>query len=265
MRLVILYSILYFTIPLCHAQEFGPRSSAMGEAGVAVCDEYSLSQNIASIAFLDHSTISASGDKRFLLDGLNESSASAALKISAGFTGIHLSYYGFTEYYQLKSSLGYALKVTENLSLGIQFDYLRTAIAEYGAQNIFTGEAGILVKLIPSLQFGAHIFNPFKIQNGYYESQKIPTVFDEGFAWHAGNNVILVADGEENLNDGARFHGGIEYDILKQVDLRAGIETNPLTETFGIGVKWKGFSIDAASLIHPVLGITPQIGIAHEF
>jgi hypothetical protein len=265
MRLVIFYSILYFVIPSCYAQEFGPRASAMGEAGVAVCDEYSLSQNIASIAFLDQSSVSIFGDKRFLLDGLNESSASAALKIPSGFAGIHLSYYGFTDYYQLTTSVGYAIKVTENFSIGIQFDYLRTAISEYGAENVFTGEAGIFVKLTPSLQFGARVFNPFKIQNGYYESQKIPTTFAVGLAYYAGNNVLITADGEENLNDGARFHGGIQYDIFKQVDLRAGIETNPFTETFGIGVKWKGFSIDAASLIHPVLGVTPQIGIAHAF
>ena len=51
---------------------------------------------------------------------------------------------------------------------------------------------------------------------------------------------------------------GMEYDYRGTLFFRAGMATNPMTATFGIGVRMSRLTVDVGASVHRVLGVTPQ-------
>ena len=69
--------------------------------------------------------------------------------------------------------------------------------------------------------------------------------------------TVIEAEAEERMC--LRF--GMEYHYSGVLFFRAGMATNPLTATFGVGVRYHMLSIDIGVETHRALGITPQTSL----
>lgn len=242
----------------------GARTNSMGGAGITLADPFSIFNNQAAMAFVKDISAGLFTERRFMLSELGYNASAVTLPTKSGVFGISAVYSGFDVYNEKKASVAYARLFTENISGGIQFDYLGTSIAEYGNGTTFTVEAGLLVKITDKLATGVHVFNPVRINSGFAD-EKVPTVLKLGLSYEAGEKLWLAAEAKKNIDQRAQFCGGLEYRLIDELFLRAGFETNPALYSFGAGINIQQLKIDIATTYHQVLGISPQVSVSYVF
>lgn len=240
----------------------GARSAALGHASVSLNDLWAMQHNQSGLAYLKKVSAGASYENRFLVPELNFKALALALPTKEGIFGLSISSFGYALYNQNKYGLAYGKAFGEKISAGIQLDCFTTQIAEgYGHRTLFAVEAGIQAKPINNLTIGFHLFNPTlsKVNIDY-----IPTVIRIGFNYKFSDKVFVAFETEKGINVKQAFKMGMEYSLIKELYLRAGISTNPSLNAFGFGFNFKQFKLDFATSFHPVLGFTSTMGLSYE-
>lgn len=244
----------------------GPRSASLGHASSCLYDVWSTRNNQGSLGFVRQNEVGAFYENRFLVKELTQSGFAAAIPIKKGTFGISYSSLGYKLYRESQATLSYGMKLSENISAGIAFDYLNTKIADiYGQANAFTGSFGLTAKLLPQVVVSTHIYNPFRAKITNYNNEKIPTIYKFGAQYIFSPKVFLVAEAEKTSAQKINIKGGIEYKPSSLVYIRAGGSSYPTQASFGIGVNYNGLKIDMSSSYHSVLGLSPQIGLSYAF
>ena len=141
----------------------GGRSLAMGGTSVAVSDFWSLSNNQAGTAWLKGIHAGLSFENRFLLKDLMYEQIGFALPSKAGTFGLFVNRFGNTQYSELKAGFGYARKFGKHFSAGVQLDYLRIHIGDYGNKNLVSCEIGLMYQADQRMNIGVQLLNPVQI------------------------------------------------------------------------------------------------------
>ena len=244
----------------------GPRSAALGHASSCLFDVWSSRNNQGSLGFVRQADVGAFYENRFFVKELSQSGFAAVVPIKKGTFSLAYSSLGYKLYRESQVTLGYGMKLSETISLGVGFDYLNTKIADiYGQANAFTGSLGLNIKLLPQLTIATHIYNPFRVSITNYNNEKVPTIFKFGAQYIFSKKVFLVAEAEKTSAQKLNVKGGIEYNPSSLVYLRVGGASYPTQASFGIGVNYNGLKIDVSSMYHSVLGLSPQIGLSYAF
>jgi len=242
----------------------GARGAGMGNAALTFTDIHSIFANQAGLAFLKRASATTASERRFNLSDLSSFVAGLAIPTRSGTFGLGVHYFGFSAFNEQKIGLAYARKLLKTFSIGVQFDYLNTKIAEYGNKGVFTFELGLLMRISKNIRLATHLFNPARTKLN--EGENLPTVFSFGGAYRPSEKVVLVVELEKEISFSARVKAGIEYQVQERVYLRTGISTEPTQASFGLGFKIKdGLKIDVASSYHQVLGYSPSAGLSFQF
>lgn len=235
----------------------------MGNTSAARTDDNALFGNQAGLAKLENTSVAISTERRFNLSALNNHNAGAALVSKAGVFGLSLNYFGFSEYNEQKIGLAYARTLSKKFSIGAQVDYLGTRIKEFGNIRTFTFELGLLAALNNKLNLGAHIFNPIGTDRGI-EEEPLETILSIGLSYRASNKFNLLFDVQAELDFDPRYKIGLDYALNEILQLRFGAYTEPVTLSFGLGLKIKEqLLLDIASSYQTVLGVSPGLGIRY--
>ena len=244
----------------------GARSAALGHASSCLFDVWSARNNQGSLGFVRKTEVGAFYENRFFVKELTQSGFSAAVPIKKGTFGISYSSLGYKLYKESQATLSYGMKLNENISAGIGFDYLSTKIADvYGQAHAFTGSFGLTAKLLPQVIISTHIYNPFRAKITNYNNEKVPTIFKLGAQYIFSPKVFLIAEAEKTSAQKINVKGGIEYNPSSLIYIRVGGSSYPTQAAFGIGVNYNGLKIDMSSSYHSVLGLSPQIGLSYAF
>jgi hypothetical protein len=244
----------------------GARSSAMGNASVSLNDVWSAHHNQAGLGFVRDISAGAYYEDRFLLKELSIKGAVLAFPIMGGTFGMCITNFGYSLYNENKYSLSFAKSFGNKLSAGIAMDYLTTRIAEgYGTRGVLAAEAGIIARPMKGLTIGFHVFNPTRAKLAEYNDERLPTIIRLGADYHFSDQLILAIETEKDISQKAIFKAGIEYKVVKELYLRAGIGTNPALTSFGFGINLKNMKLDMAASYHQTLGVTPQISLTYIF
>ena len=244
----------------------GGRSAGMAHASVTLSDLWSVHHNQAGLAFVEKPEAGLFSESRFLVPGVGLRGLVAAIPTSSGTFGVTLSQFGFSSYNESKVGLAFARKFGENLSFGLQLDYLRTHIAEnYGNRNMLSVELGVLAKLSDDLTFGAHVYNPNRAKISDFNDERTPAIMRMGFNYRFSEKVIIAIETEKDIDFKPVFKAGIEYHITKPLYLRTGIASNPFLNSYGFGLELKQFKFDFATSYHATLGYTPHLSISYAF
>lgn len=263
--------LIFIYLPICYYASngegaIGARSASLGHASTTLFDIWSTRNNQGSLAFVRKTEVGAFYENRFFLKELSQSGFGVALPIKKGTFGLTYSSFGYKLYRESQVTLSYAIKLNENIGIGIGIDYLNTKIADiYGQANAFTGSIGLTAKLIPQLMISTHIYNPFRAKITNYNNEKIPTIFKFGAQYTFSKKVFLVAEAEKTSAQKLNIKGGIEYNPSSLIYLRVGGSSYPTQAAFGIGVNYQGLKIDVSSMYHSILGLSPQIGLSYAF
>lgn len=244
----------------------GPRSAALGHASSTIYDVWSVRNNQGSLGFMRKGEAGAFYENRFFVKELNQTGFAAAVPVKKGTFGLCYSTLGYQLYRESQTTLSYGMKLNENISAGIGFDYLSTKIADiYGQAHAFTGSVGLTAKLLPQVVVSTHVYNPFRAKITNYNNERIPTIFKFGAQYIFSQKVFLVAEAEKTSAQKINIKGGIEYKPSSLIYIRVGGSSYPAQAAFGVGMDYKGLKIDLSSSYHSVLGMSPQIGLRYSF
>lgn len=271
MKYIVLTCILIFFSTLTSLYSandnypFGAKSAGMANAAVTLYDFWAISHNQAGIAFEEDIAIGFYYENRFGVKELGLGAGAFVIPTNTGVFGLNLTYFGFSLYNESKVGLAYAQNFGDNLSAGIQLNYMATRIAEdYGKKHSFTFEIGSIYQLNEGLYIGTHIFNPIKTKISDYNNERIPTIIRLGISYCFSERVVVVAETEKDIYMPYDFKLGIEYQITDPIYIRGGIGTATNQNAFGFGIMLNNFNIDIAASYHHVLGYSPQFSFIYK-
>jgi len=251
---------------LNHSPDYGARSAGLSNASVTNRDLWSISNNQAGASNIRKIETGVSYLDRFLIPEISFKSVVVAIPSPPGVFGLTYSSFGYRNFNENQVGLSFSKGIGKLLSLGIKFDYLSTRIADiYGSSGTFTGEAGLIIQPLKNLYIGCHIFNPSFSEISKTNEEKIPSIFRSGLAYDFAGKVYFCLELEKDLSYNPRYKAGIEWKVTKNFFLRTGISSDPVENSFGLGVYLKNTKIDIACMTNQVAGISSGISISLGF
>lgn len=269
MKINYLFLILYF-IPftvLAGGENLtaGADHAAMGGTNATAQNVFSAHNNPAGLGFVDKIGFGLYADRPFLIKEINNFNLSVAVPVSkVGTFGVDVNFLGYNAYNETRAGFAYARSFGDKVAAGVKFDYLRLAIKNNGAKNTFAFGVGVQYQPLKVLRIGAYVYNPVAMTLDKTYKEKLATSFNLGLSYMPSEKFMITIEGEKELNEKARFKGGMEYRPIKPLFLRVGAATNPTVISFGVGTEFKSFRIDAAASWHLQLGITPQVSVVYQ-
>lgn len=270
MKQIFLLLIALYSSGICFAGgdnfPVGSRSAAMGNASVTISDLWSVQHNQAGLGNIKSVTAGLYVENCYMQTGVTIGALAVAIPTHGGTFGVTATYFGNDLYKDNKFGLSFGKSFGPKFSAGIQLDYMYTMLGEnYGAAGAFTFEGGFIANITDKLKAGVHIFNPIRSKLADYNDERIPTLLRSGLSYTFSEKVLVCAEVEKDIDYEPIFKGGVEYRVIQQLYLRAGISTNPTLNSFGFGLELKKLKLDFSTSIHQTLGVSPQVGAIYSF
>lgn len=228
-------------------------------------DIFSFTSNQAALAQINHAAIGVYGERRFMLNDLNNYTAALAIPTSSGNFGLKTGYFGSADYNETQIGLAYARKMGEKVDIGAQFNYNGIRIAGYGSSSAVSVEVGTVLHVTEQFHMGIHVNNPVGGKFGKDRQEKLPSVYSFGLGYDASEKFFFGAEILKEEDQPVNVNAGIQYKLLPQLLARAGMETATSSAWAGIGVSWKTFRIDVTTTYHPQLGVSPGLLMIFNF
>lgn len=244
----------------------GGRAAALGRASVALPGVWSAFTNQAGMAWEDGLHAGLFAENRFLMKELCYEAVAVAWSGRPGAFGLALSYRGFQLYNEFHVGIGYARKFGRRLSTGIQLNYLRVQIAEgYGSRGVINCAAGFIYRPDNHWTLGMQICNPIPVRLSDSQDELLPLTFRLGAGYDISGKVLMLIEGEKDLENPLVIRSGVEVKLSGSVYGRVGVQSGPFMVTAGIGFVLSRLNVDIASGYHMVLGFSPAVSIGYVF
>lgn len=163
-------------------------------------------------------------------------------------------------YHQFSLAANHKLGIA---SLGFRTSYHQLFIEGYGSKSIFSVDFGGLASIGEKIKVGSFIRN---ISNSGFNKDQLdylPTSFVTGVQYESSNRVSILAELEQSLSaEHLNVKVGLEYLVHEQIALRAGINTFPRTNNFGIGFSIHRASLDLGLVSHQFLGVSQTTSLS---
>jgi len=261
-----LFGITKKTIAQSDFSQIGGRSLAVSGSSVTYRDVWSQYHNQAGLAFLKGINVGLGFQNAFMVKELSTKSIAVALPVKSGVFGLNYAYFGYPKFNENKIGLAFAKSLGKRIAIGLQIDYLFTHIdGDYGNKGNAIGEIGILSEPIDNLLIGAHLYNVWRSKLSTIDDEYLPTIFKIGASYRLYQIALLSVEFEKDLDLDPVFKSGLEFELVKNFDFRAGIATNPTVFSFGFGYSYQSFNLNIAFSKHPVLGYSSGISIIYVF
>ncbi|MEQ8473736.1 MAG: hypothetical protein RIC35_21245 [Marinoscillum sp.] len=258
MRLI--YLLLFFIPTLLCAQDgiynLGARSTAMANASVTLPDQWALFNNPGALGSLESSSILASYQNRFNMEGFHVIGGGAVYHHKLFNFGV--KYYKFGDQLFNQQLLGVVIaNKFQMVSLGGGASIIQTHTEGVNTRRVWVGEFGGVAELTPVITFGAHIFN-------FKHGSLHPATMKAGLSFKPKDFLLLNMEIEKQIQNTERFKTAIEYTIIPAVFIRTGlgIQRSEFANTdvqpfFGFGLHPKDFILDYSFS-------SAQLGAIHE-
>lgn len=227
-------------------------------------DVFSFTNNQASLASLKNFSAGLFGERRFLLNELNNYMAVAGMPTHSGNFGLKASYAGFTDYNETQLGIAYARSMGKKADIGAQFNYNGIRIAGYGDAAAISFELGTILHITEKLHTGVHVNNPVGGKFGK-DREKLPSVYSFGIGYEASDKFFLSIETEKQENQPVNVNAGFQYRFIPQLQVRAGVSSATSLIWAGVGIRLKPVRIDITSSYQPQLGITPGLLLVFDF
>jgi len=167
--------------------------------------------------------------------------------------------FGFDAYREVHVNAGYArafsFRTSRPLHAGINLRYYHTRVDGYGQAGALGIHLGLLVEVLPRLDFGAHATNVNK--PALSDDTSLPQTLAVGLSYEAERRVRVVADVFKDIAFPLSLRGGLEVQPVDILRIRAGVASDPTRFTAGAGVSLGALEADVAAENHQELGWSP--------
>ncbi len=266
--LPLLFLLLFFSGKIFSQYEaIGARGSAMGDASVPFTDTWAVFNNPSALGFTDKIQLGFSYKNNFLIKELSQYSLGFSLPIKkVGVLGFGIDRFGYSEFSSNKFGLSYSRKFGKIFSLGAQVNLHWLHIGDiYGDKVTASGSISFLIKPIKNWIIAANVYNITATPISFDARDRINTIFRLGTCYTIAEKLLVSIEGEASLQYDPTFKAGLEYKPIELLAIRAGINTYPMSPTFGFGINYKKILFDFAGKWHPVLGFSPIASLAYSF
>lgn len=244
----------------------GARSSALGNASTVLTDVFAFHHNPGALGFNTQGGVGVSYENRYLMRELQSQGITVVQPLKKGVVSAGAQFYGYETFRTNRIGAGYSMKLSENLSAGVQLNYLSVRLDQfYGTAHTLTGEVGMLAKLGDKLSLGFSVFNLGRTKLSKFQDDRLTTLMRLGAGYELSDQVLLLIEIENEITKNPRLKGGIEYTPNELFYVRAGFQGAPVEVSFGFGMKWNKFKLDIATHYHQQLGWTPSVAMIYQF
>lgn len=244
----------------------GARSSALGNASSVLTDVFAFHHNPGALGFNTQGGVGVSYENRYLLRELQSQGVTIVQPLKKGVISAGGQFYGYETFRTNRVGAGYSLKLTENLSAGVQLNYLNVRLDQfYGSKHTLTGEVGMMAKIGEKLSLGFSVFNLSRTRLSEFQDDRLTTLMRLGAGYQLSKKLLFLIELENEITKKPRLKGGIEYSPSDMFYVRAGFQGAPIELSFGFGVKWNKFKLDLATHYHQQLGWTPSAAMIYQF
>lgn len=263
---IIVFILLVFCLKSYAQIKPGAKQIALSHSDVAYAnDAFAIFNNPAGLAQQNWREFSIYySPSPFGLKQLSNNSAVYHEPTNYGSFAIAYSNYGFELYKENAFFVSYSTNISKNIFFGTTFAYRNLSIKNYGSDNALTILLGGILYLTPDLRIGFEIDNITHSSFGNSDNQ-IPMVFDLGLSYSLLSKLVINTAIEKEIDNNTSLRVGIDYEIIKYLNLRIGAMNEPSSFSAGIGVNYSLFEIDYAVFNHQDLGFTHQFGITMQF
>lgn len=243
--------------------ESGVRAEGMGGGFTAVADDISaIDFNPAGLAFLKEKQFQGFYKLLYGGAGANLHTVEAGVGVPIrqwGGIGFRIQETGFEPQSQRSLKLAHGFQLGEGLAFGYGINGYNLYQKDFGQGFVLGLDLSLLVRFARfwSAGFYAHNINMPEIGG-----VKLPTplVLGLGFSPKPGIQSALQVTKEQGEH--TRFTFGQEWEVVPDyLVLRAGVQTDPVRLSFGLGTGIKNIGIDYALITHPVLAFTHNFGV----
>lgn len=243
----------------------GGRSAALGFTSITLNDFWSAINNQAGLALINKISVGVFVENKFLLKSLNTKSFAVVKPFSNGGIAIAITQFGETSYNETMISASYGLKLSKELSVGIQLFRFSINQSEYSnPAEIFSFQGGFIYNRDDRMRIAFHIFNPKMIIKSK-NKMDLPEIVKFGFSYHLSETLQAFIEVQSHSSLGNGLNSGIEYHDPHNLAFRIGYSSINEKLTFGIGLKIKNLTFDIASSMHSILGYSPQLSLTYQF
>lgn len=261
--------LLAFTLNYSYSQyeAIGARSSAMGDASVPFTDTWAVFNNPSALGFTDKIQLGVSYKNNFLLKELSQMSFAFSMPVKkVGVFALGIDRFGYDQFSSNKFGFSYSRKFGKIFSLGAQINIHWLHIGDiYGNKVTASGSVSFLIKPIKNWIVAANVYNITASPISFDNRDRINTIFRLGSSYAVAEKFLISIEGEASLQYDPTFKAGIEYIPIELLSIRAGINTYPMSPTFGFGINYKKILFDFAGKWHPVLGFSPIASLCYSF
>ncbi len=232
-------------------------AQALGNSGVSLSSSEAFNLNPASVSGTGL-CFGVNYINRFLLKDLSTVSGFCVLPIASSRLIASYGQFGNNSYQESLAELGLAKGFGDRISLGLLFDYIAIHMVESETKpDMLTFTLGIQYRT-ESFGFGASVFNPYSFSiksTDFYN--RYPYWYRLG--WHKQFQDKFLFTSQISFHEEYNWftHWGLQYTLLKQVVLRAGVQTGQPEWSFGVGFFVGAAHIDLAFSHHQYLGFSP--------
>ena len=241
----------------------GARAEGMGNASACLSDVWSINNNIAGLAKTRVGSTGFSIHAIPTAPFLNRMAAVFSFPIKSGAAGFGVFRFGDALYNEHVLSFGFAHSFGL-ASLGGKVNYLQYHASGLGSSTAVTVSFGGIATLTPHLLFGAHIHNINQPVINSLTEERVPTQVYAGMSFIPTSKLILAAEIEKDLEHHATIKSGLEYQPLKKVSFRTGMNLHPESAFFGFGFKNVKLQADYAIQLNYTLGIAHHATVSYR-
>ena len=283
--LPLLSLLLALTPTLLRAQGNGPaghggRAQALGNASATLASEvWAAANNPAGLGSLTRPTVGLYFENRYLIPSLNLAAVAVALPLgevapaaaglparaSRGVVAAEAQRFGGILYSEVRLGVAYGYRLGV-VSLGGRLDALQVSFQDLGSRRVLAASLGGQAKILPQrLTLGVHLYNLTQVRLVSYQDERVPTVLRAGLAYRAGQQVLLLAEAEKDVERAAGLKAGVEYQPVPAVAVRLGYSSLSQQASGGVGLRAGDFQLDYAAGWHSALGLSQYFSVAWQW
>ncbi|WP_346316005.1 hypothetical protein [Chitinophaga sp. YIM B06452] len=227
---------------VCFCLQFLTMQAPRIPAGGSFSEVFSVFQNPARLALLEHFTAGAYTERRFMLRELSVQALAFGMPLAGGVIGIKLWQLGYRLYREQLFGLGYALPLGSRLKAAASLNYSRGGMG---------GELGVDWQLTSQFNMGMHLYHP-----GSDDAAGMVTL-----GYRASEQLRLEAVMRKDVTMPMSVRVQCAYLPLKRFMVLGGWATQPVYQFAGIGYGGERWKIGVTGSFHHTLGITPGISL----
>lgn len=238
------------------------RTMALSGSNIAMNTTYNSNDNIASLINSQFNGFSVSHQLNYFVKELSVSTIqfSHSIKNNSCIEGL-LDYSGDKNFSELNFKIGYGKILGEKINGGIKLNYNQLQYSDQSYKKLpgVTATICLFAKATNKIHFGCMIFNPTRTK--IKSEQNLPAIVIGGLSYLPSDKIKvgLVAIQENGIP--MNYCIGIEYLLLKEIELRFSYKNNQDVLAGGFSLIMKKFQLEVGFRSQAPIGNSSAITV----